>query len=139
MSTAAEQCLELDEAVPLQRSRIEAEFDSEGMVLDITRDALTLVLPSKTPEPFDNTEDQPFFLRWIPEPGTVACHFVDPELFDPKSQEQFRQAKSVCGQCSIEMRAKCREMAEYNWETGVYDGNFYRDGEIVESPRFSAH
>ena len=64
----------------------------------------------------------------------LPCHRVEPEIFFAESQAEISYAKALCGECP--MRAACLEGALSRAEPcGIWGGELFEDGEIIQSKR----
>ena len=61
-----------------------------------------------------------------------ACRDVDPSLFSPPNRRRMDQAQSICNQCPVQ--ELCLDLGVMESHTGVWGGEFLRNGVIKERP-----
>ena len=74
-------------------------------------------------------------IRWIPEENSVACHGKNPQLWDPRTLDELKEAQAICATCPLKKFERCRTVAEMNGESGVWAGGYYIFGTLRERPR----
>lgn len=66
------------------------------------------------------------------DPSILACKGADPDTFFPENRKELWKAQSLCSACP--MKAKCLELGKAEKQTGVWGGQYLKNGQVKLRP-----